>query len=377
MAKDLLKAAPPKKRRVITPRGLDAKYLGEEPTWEGQEFLNEDELQSRIGQAYNWYNYFYEAKEGRKWLIEYMTEQQFSKTAQSMVIRVSDSKLNSTMCNTARMISMGLDAPQYLRDKLDNYLANCVKQSVEAVEAEAKTATVTVTVIVNPADRLIGDIEHMLDRNEYPESFYTWLKEKNIKPQQARAVADYYRPILNELIEAQTTKDVDLKYAYRHLSKKQLKDRASTFESLVNDCESLVSNNRKSVVRKPRKKKPKSADKVVSKIKFQKEDTNLKIVSIDPSKLVGASELWVFNTKYNVLAHYIAGDGGLTMKGTTLQNVSDKSRQKKLRKPADVLPSITDSTSKAAERAFNAVKTKENNPNGRINEFTIILRAIK
>ena len=30
MAKDLLKAAPPKKRRVITPRGLDAKYLGEE-----------------------------------------------------------------------------------------------------------------------------------------------------------------------------------------------------------------------------------------------------------------------------------------------------------------------------------------------------------
>ena len=147
MAKDLLKAAPPKKRRVITPRGLDAKYLGEEPTWEGQEFLNEDELQSRIGQAYNWYNYFYEAKEGRKWLIEYMTEQQFSKTAQSMVIRVSDSKLNSTMCNTARMISMGLDAPQYLRDKLDNYLANCVKQSVEAVEAEAKTATVTVTVI--------------------------------------------------------------------------------------------------------------------------------------------------------------------------------------------------------------------------------------
>lgn len=377
MAKNLLKAAPPKKRRVITPRGLDAKYLGEEPTWEGQEFLNEDELQSRIGKAYNWYNYFYEAKEGRKWLIEYMTEQQFSKSAQSMIGRVPDSKLNSTMCNTARMISMGLDAPQYLRDKLDNYLASCVKQSVEAVEAEKKIAAVTVTVIVNPADRLIGDIEDMLDRNEYPESFYSWLKEKNIKPQQARAVADYYRPILNELIEAQTTKDVDLKYAYRHLTKKQLKERTSTYESLVNDCESLVTNNRKSVVRKPRKKKPKSADKIVSKIKFQKEDTNLKIVSIDPSKLVGASELWVFNTKYNVLAHYIAGEGGLSMKGTTLQNINDKSRQKKLRKPADVLSGITDSTSKAAERTFNGLKTKETQPNGRINEFTIILRAIK
>jgi hypothetical protein len=65
------------------------------------------------------------------------------------------------------------------------------------------------------------------------------------------------------------------------------------------------------------------------------------------------------------------------MKGTTLQNVSDSSKQKKLRKPADVLPSITSSTSKAAERAFNGLKTKEATPNGRINEFTIILRAVK
>ena len=176
MAKDLLKAAPPKKRRVITPRGLDAKYLGEEPTWEGQEFLNEDELQSRIGQAYNWYNYFYEAKEGRKWLIEYMTEQQFSKTAQSMVTRVSDSKLNSTMCNTARMISMGLDAPQYLRDKLDNYLANCVKQSVEAVEAEAKTATVTVTVIGPQGNLASANQVEVSEDNTFEAMFSTSSK---------------------------------------------------------------------------------------------------------------------------------------------------------------------------------------------------------
>jgi len=51
--------------------------------------------------------------------------------------------------------------------------------------------------------------------------------------------------------------------------------------------------------------------------------------------------------------------------------------QKKLRKPADVLPSITTSTSKSAERSFNSVTTKASVPNGRINEFTVILRAIK
>jgi hypothetical protein len=100
-------------------------------------------------------------------------------------------------------------------------------------------------------------------------------------------------------------------------------------------------------------------------------------VSIDPAKLVGATELWVFNTKYNVLAHYVAGNGGLSLKGTTLQNFNESSLQKKLRKPTDVLPNITGSTAKAAERAFTSLKTKENAPNGRINEFCVILRAVK
>ena len=379
MAKNLLKAAPPKKKRTITPRGLDAKHLGEEPTWEGQEFLNEDELQSRIGQAYNWYNYFYEPKDGRKYLLDYMTEQGFSKAAQTMLGRTSDAKLNSTMCNTARMISMGLDAPQNLRDRLDGYLAKLVEDGVESAKKE-KAAVAAVAnlpeITHNPAGNLIADIEEMLDNEASFDEFYTWLKGKNVKPAQARAIADYYTPWAEELEEAQKTKDADLKYAYRHLSKKELTARIATMRGIINDCESLVSNNRKSVVRKPRKTKPKSADKLVSKMKFLKEHNELKIVSIDPAKIIGAKELWVFNTKINVLAHYVS-DEGLGVKGTTLQNVKDTSKQKKLRKPADTLPSITGSTSKAAERAFDNLKTKESDPNGRINEYCIILRAVK
>jgi hypothetical protein len=132
------------------------------------------------------------------------------------------------------------------------------------------------------------------------------------------------------------------------------------------------------VVRKPRKIRVAPAEKIVARMKFQKEDTSLKIVSIDPAKIIGARELWVFNTKYNILAHYVAEtDAGLSVKGTTLQNVSDSSKQKKLRKPEQMLPGVLQGTSKAAERSFAGIKTKEGNPNGRINEFTVILRAIK
>lgn len=378
MAKNLLKAAPPKKRRVITPRGLDAKYLGEEPTWDGQESLTTAELESHIGKAYNWYNYFYEPKEGRRYLLDYMAEYGMSKAAMALITRIPDSKLSSTMCNTARMLTMGLEH-QRMREKLEDYLVGIVEQAAEIAKKEKTAAAIAANLPVithNPASDLIASIEEMLDNDYLFDEFYSWLKAKNVKPAQARAIADYYTPWADELEEAQKTKDADLKYAYRHMSKKELAMRVAVMRGIINDCESLVSNNRKSVTKKPRKTKPKSADKLVSKMKFQMEHNELKIVSIDPTKIIGAHELWVFNTKYNVLTHYCS-DEGFSIKGTTLQNVKDTSKQKKLRKPADVLPSIISSTSKAAERAFTSLKTKENAPNGRINEFCVILRAVK
>ena len=384
MAKNLLKAVPVKKKRKFTPRGLDAKYMGEEPTWEGQEFLNEEELSRKIAAAYNWYNYFLDAKFAREYLMVYMLENGMSKAAMDMVGKNVDWKLNLTMCKTARMLSMGLEHEQ-LRDNLDQHLAKLVESGIAIAQEEKKASASKVTFEKNPASYIIADIEEMVDHDpdeEWSKNFYSWLKDtKQVKPNQAKAIADYYQPWCDELHLALLGKgrngELQLREAYEHMTKKQIQRRIAMFEGIINDCKSIVSNKRKSVVRKPRVAKPKSADKLVSKIKYQKEDTNLKIVSIDPSKIIDARELWVFNTKYNVLAHYIAGEKGLSLKGTTLQNVADSSKQKKLRKPADVLPSITSSTAKAAERAFEAVKTKEATPNGRINEFTVILRAIK
>jgi hypothetical protein len=313
----------------------------------------------------------------------YMLENGMSKAAMDLVGKNVDWKLNFTMCKTARMLSMGLESEK-LRTTLNDHLVKLVESGMAVVEEEKKAAAVKVVVEKNPASNIIADIEEMIDHNpdeEWSSNFYSWLKDtKQVKPNQAKAIADYYQPWCDELHLAVLGKgrngDLQLREAYEHMTKKQIQQRIALFEGIINDCKSIVSNQRKSIVRKPRKTKPKSADKLVSKIKFQKEDTNLKIVSIDPTKIVGAKELWVFNTKYNVLAHYCS-DEGLGIKGTTLQNVADSSKQKKLRKPTDVLPSITGSTSKAAERAFDSLKTKEAAPNGRINEFCVILRAVK
>jgi len=377
MAKSLL-AVKVKKRKTILPRGVDAKHLGEEPTWEDIGFLNESELRAKEMSAFNWYNYFFEPKTGRKFILEFMETVNMPKPAVVMFNRLPDAQINSTTAAMARMYVMGWEDAEK-RKRIESRVMDLCRKGADLVAEDKKQAAAKVNVPQKlPINELIADIEQMIDEEaDSLTGFYEWLKNKSAKPTDVRGVIEYYAGWFQELSDAaEKNADPQLKEAYTYLTKKQLKERVELFAGIIADCESYLSNSRKSVVRKPRKTKPKTADKLVGKMKFQKEHTELKIVSIDPTKIIGAKEVWVFNTKYNVLAHYVS-DQGLTVKGTTLQNVSDSSQQKKLRKPADVLPLITGSTSKAAERAFDNLKTKAANPNGRINEFTVILRAVK
>jgi hypothetical protein len=378
MAKSLL-TVKVKKRKTILPRGADAKHLGEEPSWEDLGFLNESEQREKEMTALNWYNYFYEPKEGRKFILEFMEAVNMPRVTVVMFNRLPDAQINSTTAAMSRMYVMGWEDSEK-RKKIESRIMDLCRKGANLISEDRKQAATKANVPqkIN-TNELITDIEQMIDEDsETLSGFYEWLKNRNAKPTDVRGVMDYYGPWLQELIEAaDRTADPQLKEGYAYLGKKGLKERTQLFQSIISDCESFLSNSRKSVVRKPRKTKPKTADKVVSKMKFQKEHDELKIVSIDPTKIVGARELWTFNTKYNVLAHYWS-EHGMSVKGTTLQGIDDgRSKQKKLRKPIDTLPLITGSTAKAAERAFENLKTKEASTNGRINEFTVILRAVK
>jgi len=375
MAKNLLSVSTKKKVKRITPRGLDQKYLGEEPTWENQQLLTENEIQSKLASAYNWYNYFANPKMNREFLTEFMVDSGMSKAAVQMMNKVDDHHILPSTWKMARMITMGYDAPKIRREILFNDITEIVKRGIAIAEAERPPSAMSKSTVTN---NLLADVESMVDANdEQLTKFYELLKNKAPKPAMVTDIANYYQPWVDEMKEAYATKDTDFKYAYRHMTKKQIKDRIALFEGIINDCKSYVGNNRKAVVRKPRKIKPKSDTVIVKSLKYQKEDVDLKIVSIDPTKIIGAKELWTFNTKYNVLAHYVS-DTGLSVKGTTIQNVNDKlSSQKKLRKPDQVLPDITGSTSKAAIRSFEAITTKASVPNGRIADTSIILRAVK
>jgi hypothetical protein len=156
-----------------------------------------------------------------------------------------------------------------------------------------------------------------------------------------------------------------------------LKDFVGILESIVIDSDKLAHNAK--VVRKPRKKKVVSAEKLISKVQYKKSDDGLKINSIAPSDILGSSQLLVYNTKTRKLGVYHAIDkSGFSIKGTTLLNFNEQtSVQKNLRKPDVIIPDVIKSGKVSLRKLFIAINSVEQPLTGRFNSDTILLRVIK
>jgi hypothetical protein len=149
------------------------------------------------------------------------------------------------------------------------------------------------------------------------------------------------------------------------------------FETFVED--SVRYGQFKKANRKPRATKEKPAITQIKNLKYKLKDDELGLTSVKALDLVGAEQVWLFNTKTRKLAVYTSeSTKGMTVKGTALQNWSpDKSKQKTLRKPDEQIKDLL-SSGKVKLRSFlDSIKAKEQNVNGRINIDTIILKIIR
>jgi len=200
------------------------------------------------------------------------------------------------------------------------------------------------------------------------------LKAYQAKAAHARIIKDFYAKDLNELVEAASTKDEQLKEAYSHLSKVQLRKITAFYQEIVSACEMLAQEAK--VNRKPKAKKAVPAEKIVAKLKYKKADEPLKLVSINPADILGAKELWTYNTKSRKLGKYIAEEfQDLGIKGTTIIGFSEvKSVQKTLRKPIDQLKEFKAAGKVVLRRFLEDINAVDTRMNGRINEDIILLK---
>jgi hypothetical protein len=202
------------------------------------------------------------------------------------------------------------------------------------------------------------------------------LRGKQVKAAHARIIKDFYKRNYEELVEAATTKDEQLKEGYSHISKANLKKITLFYSEVLSACDMLAQEAK--INKKPRAKKPTDKSKVVAKMKYLKQDDKLKLVSVNPQDIIGTQELWIFNTKTRKLGKYIAAEfQELGIKGTTITGFDEhKSVQKTLRKPEEQLKEFKAAGKVALRKFLEDIKAVDIKLNGRTNEDTILLKVV-
>jgi len=260
------------------------------------------------------------------------------------------------------MFNRGLNLPAEAREYLHKKLA---QKAPPKPKEEKKT--------VARSSYNFGWMEEILDEfytngyKVFEPGIYKKLVERKDKIQDAKIALDYYTEVLNDVRD--NRKD------YVSSGAKAYRSHVSFLEKIVDELQTFVSATRKKVVRKKRTAKAKPASKIVANVKFQLRENDLKLVSQPPESLVGATEVFLYNTKYRTLQHFVA-DGPMNVKGTSLKDFNpDKSTRKTLRKPSEFFDLNRNATMPAIRKAYKAIKTKPAAVNGRLNEHTIILKV--
>jgi hypothetical protein len=202
------------------------------------------------------------------------------------------------------------------------------------------------------------------------------MRGMNISPNMVSTVSAVWELRLAEFTEVLEGTDADLVEGYSHLSKIQLRQCVKFCETVINDCNSYV--QLKKVERKPRAKKAVSPEKLCRKFKFLKEFEELSLKSEPVTRLVGASEAWLYDTAKRKLIHVMSDShiGTFTVKGSAIAGFDTLTTvQKTLRKPAEQIKAVMSGGKPAMRKEFATIKATETKFNGRGNEHMLILKA--
>ena len=271
-----------------------------------------------------------------------------------------------------------------IKENIDKVLSKIRPAVEETATVEDKKPQRSVQDYMREKAGVIGGhVEQVIDdfvEGEYknPEKFSV-MEQLRIHEAPAQAIDVIRNPLqfmLDEMREVQEGKCDQLKEGYGHLGKIQVRNFIKFLEQGVADCDNYVQVKKAS--RKPRAIKKKTPAQLVKTFKFCKEFAELSLKSESPTKLVDASEAWLYNTKNRKLIHVVADDmmKVFTVKGSSIVGFdTTKTVQKTLRKPAEQIKTITGVGKPAARKNFAEIKATEIKFNGRGNEHIVILKA--
>jgi len=375
--------------KTVVYREVDAKYVGEEPTYpsvEEQQAWTDSEYKTQVMRSLNWYAHTQDKKKSAEWLSQFLARNpRRQKTADA--VRRGDIWPGTTVGFALRAGRVGLA----LRFGTLRTLVKQLKQADKGVDTSEQVVEVVVDDkpkfniqerMAEKTAEFLGELEGRFD--DFTAEFkgepklIELMTTMNVPAVQVKTVTEFINKKIAEFEEVNSSKDPQILEGYKHLGKRQVTAMIKWWTQALTDANSY--NVVKKASKAPRKKKAVLPEKVVAKLKYAKEFKELALKSADPTTILTAQELWVYNTKTRKLGIYIADQyaGILSVKNSSIMGFdATASVQKTLRKPKEQIKEFTANGKPAAKKWFKGIKSTEIKLNGRISTDVILLKVYK
>lgn len=425
-----------KSLRRKKPRRVSSKLNG--PNYDNAHNLKGEAYGKFLSYAFDFYRLEHKGSDYKKWVLEYFTKH--DKTKLTWLKKLPENRFGSTIATLCKVSLMGV--PDYcaeynkywealpgtmgstkpLTQSINRFTGELIELSMKLAEEKKKeeepfrpgqgkkVLKEKISIqerIRNQAVFMFEPVDIWLDKwydeqekyNPKSFDFGKHLRQVNCTQAHARKIREWLDPELLELQEASNPpskadrdkmNDYDrdsaeqMIEAYSCYTKKSLEKKVLALQNILGALNVIIETAKAN--RKPRKR-VRSKEKMVSKLKFAQSDDKFALASINPQEIINASELWVFNTKTRKIGKYVAKTidplhqgregSGLSVKGTTIQDYDEKlSIQKTLRKPDEKLKEFRECGARKIKTFLDEINAVDIKLNGRINAETILLKAI-
>lgn len=332
--------------------------------------------------AFNWYNYEKDLKTARSYLRSWIKKHQ--PTDVKSFDAVPDLYMRPVYGWLARLDEHGAklsprDALK-LKEIVADMLTNTVKATAEpVVEDVVKRPSIQDALAAKQSEffgELEGEIDNFIlnDCRKTDFNLFKYLQGANSPKVFGTAVKTLLDARINEI--AQVPHDEQLAEAYSCFTAAQRGRLENFLLELIEDGQRWA--DFKKANQKVRVKKAKPAGVQVAKLQYLREFAELGLTSISAPGIIGAQQLWVYNTKNKKLGcYYASGSTGFSVRGTSLQGYDpEASVQRTLRKPDVITKQVLDAGKVQLRKILSDLTTTESKLNGRINSETILLRVL-
>ena len=354
---------------------IEVKSTGGEPKFSALTLVTELEL----SKALNWYNQNRDSKFANKSISDYLKKHKLTANTEAINLQ------STTFGYICRMLNNGAILADKNKKWFDERLKTMLNHVAEKelIETDNQSTTNVVSIqdrIAEKISEIAGELEGAID--DYINSDFTKqpspyaIMQDKAKGIHANKIIEIFKKRRAQFDEAINTEDEQLIEAWSCYTKAQLKKLVAFADLIITDALKIVGTATQS--RKPRKRKQKSPEQLIAKLFYQEAYAPSDLKSEDPKKIIGAQQLWVYNTKTKKLGVYQAEDAsGLSVKGSTIIGYSEsKSITKTLRKPDEVIPQVIKGGKVYLRNVLTDLTTKDSLLNGRINVDTILLKIL-